>query len=143
MSHETLMKWEIILDLTGFCCCAICVIYFIFLRPKHSSENFTSHLSQLDNSGHFSAVNTDSLFNAVLSSVNNDFHDSGISGERRRAIDPYDEARKLLNAGMNPNKISEKLKIPRCEIELIANLRQIQVETIHPDKKNAGMFCAN
>lgn len=143
MSPETLMKWEIILDLTGFCCCAFGIIYFMILRRKYSSENLTHHVSKQDNAGHFSPVDSDILFNAVLDSVNNDYHNSSISGDRRHAIDPYDEARKLLNVGMNPNKISEKLKIPRCEIEVIANLRQIQLETIAFDTKNSGMFCAN
>ncbi len=143
MSPETLVKWEILIDLTGFCCCAFFIIYFFFLRRKYSSENFTSYVSQQDNAGHFSAVDKDSLFNEVLTSVNNDFHIASISGIQKFAIDPYDEARKLLNAGMNPNKISEKLKIPRCEIEVIANLRQIQLDIIAPDTKNSGMYYAS
>jgi len=70
-------------------------------------------------------------FGGVLASVKNDCRmDIGAGGRRGAVADPYDEVRRLLDLGMEPHQIAERIKIPQCEIDLMVSLRQIQSDPV-------------
>jgi hypothetical protein len=134
MTYSTLMNWEVFLDAVGFCCCVLTVLYLIKLKR---STVFTSRASDpilQEDSGPFKAMPIDlsenMSFDGVLASVKNDRIDVAAGGRRGGAADPYDEVRRLLDLGMEPHQIAERIKIPRCEIDLIVSLREIQTDAL-------------
>ncbi len=124
MTMTTLTNFEIFLDAVGIGCCAVTVLYLIILRRrdrgtaiKRSSEicgTFTSGASD---------ASAETPFNSVMASINGALQTS--SG-RSSMEDPYDEVRRLLDLGMETHQIATKIKIPLCEIELVAGLHQMQ-----------------
>jgi len=133
MTRETLMNWEVFLDAVGFCCCVLTVLYLIKLKRSAAFKNRASEPILQEDAGPFRAIPMDIpdelSFDGVLASVKNDCRiDIAAGGRMGTAADPYDEARRLLDLGMEPHQIAERIKIPQCEIDLIVSLRQIQTE---------------
>jgi hypothetical protein len=133
MTHETLMNWEVFLDTVGFFCCVLSVLYLIKLKRSAAYKTRGSDPVLQEDAGPFKAtpmeLPADMSFGGMLASVKNDFRIDIASGGRRGvAADPYDEARRLLDLGMEPHQIAERIKIPLCEIDLIVSLRQIQTD---------------
>ncbi|MFH0995947.1 MAG: hypothetical protein V1844_10695 [Pseudomonadota bacterium] len=126
MTHATFMNWEVFLDAIGFGCCVLTALYLIKMKRKTVSERLISGATKAEDVGPFTAdpmgLPADMSFGGVLASVKSNCHD----GNRRGAAnDPYDEVRRLLDLGMESHQIASRIKIPQCEIELIASLRQI------------------
>ncbi len=136
MTPATLMNWEVYLDAAGICCCILSVLYLIRLKHKAATKNRIPDPAQLEDIGPFKATPLDlpanMTFDGVLTSITNDCRMTVDAGGRARgtAADPYDEVRRLLNLGMAPHQIAERIKIPRCEIDLIVSLRRIQPDTV-------------
>jgi hypothetical protein len=135
MTHETLMNWEVFLDTVGFCCCVLTVLYLIKLKRSAVFKNGASDPILQEDAGPFKAtpidLPADMSFDGVLASVKNDCRiDISAGGRRGAAADPYDEVRRLLDLGMEPHQIAERIKIPQCEIDLIVSLRQIQTDPV-------------
>jgi hypothetical protein len=135
MTHETLMNWEVFLDTVGFCCCVLTVLYLIKLKRSAAFKNRASDPTPQEDDGPFMAtpidLSAEMSFDGVLASVKNDCRvDIAAGGRRGAAADPYDEVRRLLDLGMEPHQIAERIKIPRCEIDLIVSLRQIQTDPV-------------
>jgi hypothetical protein len=133
MTHATLMNWEVFLDAVGFCCCVLTVLYLIKLKRKAAFKGRISDAIPHEDVGSFKATSIDlpanMSFDGVLASVRNDFRMAVVEGGRGEApADPYDEVRRLLDLGMEPHQIAERIKIPKCEIDLIVSLRQIQTD---------------
>ncbi len=131
MNHETLMNWEVILDTAGFFCCVLTILYLIKL--KRSAAIRASDPILQEDAVPFKAtpmdLSADMSFGGVLASAKNDCRmDIAAGGQRGAASDPYDEVRRLLDLGMEPYQIAERIKIPQCEIDLIVSLRQIQTD---------------
>ena len=128
MTHATLMNWEVFLDAIGVGCCVLTVLYLIKVKRKTASERLTAGAIKAEDAGPFTAdpmdLPADMSFGGVLASVKRNCQ----AGGRRQdtANDPYDEVRRLLDLGMGSHQIASRIKIPQCEIELIASLRQIQ-----------------
>jgi hypothetical protein len=125
MTHATLMTLEIFLDALGFGCCVLTVLYLMKMKRKTASKRLISGATRSDDSGQFTVspidLPADKPFGGALASVKSS------AGKRRvgAANDPYDEVRRLLDLGMESHQIASQVKIPQCEIELIAGLRQI------------------
>jgi hypothetical protein len=128
MTHATLMNWEVALDAVGFICCVLSVLYLFKLKRKAAFKGRISDPDRRKDAGHFKAtpidLPADISFEGVLALVKND-HMAAADGPRD-AVDPYDEARRLLDLGMEPRQIADRINIPQCEIDLIVSLRQIQ-----------------
>ena len=127
MTHAILMNWEVFLDAIGFGCCVLTVLYLIKMKRKTASKRLISDATKAEDDGPFTAdpmdLPADMSFGGVLASVKSNRHAGGLQGA---ANDPYDEVRRLLDMGMESHQIASRIKIPPCEIELIASLRQIQ-----------------
>ena len=127
MTHATLMNWEVFLDAIGFGCSVLTVLYLIKMKRKTASERLISGATKAEDASPFTSnpidLPADMPFGGVLSSVKSNCHAGGLQGA---ANDPYDEVRRLLDLGMESHQIASRIKIPQCEIELIASLRQIQ-----------------
>jgi len=135
MAYATLMNWEIYLDAVGIFCCILSVLYLIRLKRKAAMNNRITDPTQQEDAGPFKATPIDlsanMSFDGVLASVTNDYRMSADPGGWMAiAADPYDEVRRLLDLGMGPHQIAERIKIPRCEIDLIVSLRKIQPDTV-------------
>lgn len=134
MTHETLMNWEVFLDTAGFCCCVLTVLYLIKMKCSAAFKSRDRDPIQQEDAGPFKATPidfpADTSFDGVLASVKNDCRIDIASSGRGAAADPYDEIRRLLDLGMEPHQIAERIKIPRCEIDLIDSLRQIQTDPV-------------
>ncbi len=131
MTRETLMNWEVFLDTVGFCCCVLTVMYLIKLKRSAAFKSRASDPILQEDAGPFKAMPidlpADMSFDGVLASVKNDcWIDVAAGGRKGAAADPYDEVRRLLDLGMEPHQIAERIKIPQCEIDLIVSLSQIQ-----------------
>jgi hypothetical protein len=127
MTHATLMNWEVFLDAIGFGCCVLTVLYLIKMKRKTASKRLISGATESEDAGHFTANNpidlpADMPFGEVLASLKGNCDAAGLQGA---VNDPYDEVRRLLELGMGSHQIASRIKIPQCEIELIADLRQI------------------
>jgi hypothetical protein len=120
MTHATLMNWEVFLDTIGFGCCVLTVLYLIKMKRKTASERLISGIAEDADPMDLPA---DMSFGGVLASVKSNCHAKGLQDI---ANDPYDEVRRLMDLGMESHQIASRIKIPPCEIELIASLRQIQ-----------------
>jgi hypothetical protein len=127
MTHATLMNWEVFLDAIGVGCCVLTVLYLIRMKRKAASERLITGATKAEDAGPFTAdpmdLPADMSFGGVLASVKSNCY---ARGRRGPANDPYDEVRRLLDLGMGSHQIASRIKIPQCEIELIASLRQIQ-----------------
>ena len=127
MTHATLMNWEVFLDAIGVGCCVLTVLYLIKVKHKTASERLISGAIKVEDAGPFTAdpmdLPADMSFGGVLASVKRNCQ---AGGRQDAANDPYDEVRRLLDLGMGSHQIASRIKIPQCEIELIASLRQIQ-----------------
>jgi hypothetical protein len=127
MTHATLMNWEVFLDAIGFGCCILTVLYLIKMKRKTVSQRLISGATKSEDAGQFTAnpldLPAEMPFEGVLASVKSNSHVG--EGLRGAANDPYDEVRRLLDLGMGSHQIASRIKIPQCEIELIASLRQI------------------
>ena len=128
MTYATLVTWEIFLDAIGFGCCVLTVLYLMKMKRKTGSKQLRTGATRSDDAAPFTAspidMPADMPFGGVLASIKNNRH----KGEERQggaANDPYDEVRRLLDLGMGSKQIASRIKIPQCEIELIASLRQI------------------
>ncbi len=137
MTHASLMNWEVFLDAIGFGCCALTVLYLIKMKRKTASERLISVATKSEDASPFTAnpidLPADMPFGGVLAAVKSNRH----TGRRQGAAnDPYDEVRLLLDLGMESHQIASRIKIPQCEIELIASLRQIQ--SGHTSDKSTG-----
>ncbi len=128
MTYATLMTWEIFLDAIGFCCCVLTVLYLMKMKRKTASKQLRTGATRSEDVAPFTAspidMPADTPFGGVLlASIKNNRQ----AGERQggAANDPYDEVRRLLDLGMGSKQIASRIKIPQCEIELIASLRQI------------------
>lgn len=131
MSHDTLMNLEVLLDAVGVFCFVLTGVYLLKLKRKALFKSRLSDPRQQKDTGSFKVPPIDDLtadmpFEGVLVSAKNDRLSVTAGGRGRGAADPYDEVRRLLNLGMEPHQIAERIKIPRCEIDLIVSLRQIQ-----------------
>jgi hypothetical protein len=136
MTYAALMNWEICLDAAGIFCCILSVLYLIRLKRKAEMNSRIPGPIQREDAGPFKAtpigMPEDMSFDGVLASVTHDSRmavDEGRGG-RGTAADPYDEVRRLLNLGMATHQIAERIKIPRCELDLIVSLHKIQPETV-------------
>jgi hypothetical protein len=135
MTRETLMNWEVFLDAVGFCCCVLTVLYLIKLKRSAAFKNRASDPNLQEDASPFKAMPIDLAaelsFDGVLASVKNDCRtDIAAGGRKGAAADPYDEVRRLLDLGLEPHQIADRIKIPQCEIDLIASLRQIQTQPV-------------
>ena len=142
MTHTMLMNWDIFLDAFGVGCCALTSLHLIKMKRKTASERLISGATKSEDAGPFTAnpidLPADMPFGGVLASIKNDCYPGGGGGGRQgTANDPYDEVRRLLDLGMGSHQIASRIKIPRCEIELIASLRQIQSDM--PSDSPTGM----
>lgn len=131
MTHATLMNWEVFLDAVGFCCCVLTILYLIKLKRSAVFISRMTDPALQEDTGPFKTAPIDlsanMSFDGVLASVKNDCRiDVAAGGWRGAAAEPYDEVRRLLDMGMEPYQIAERIKIPQCEIDLIVSLRQIQ-----------------
>jgi hypothetical protein len=131
MTHATLMNWEVFLDAVGFCCCVLTMLYLIKLKRSAVFKSRMTDPALQEDTGPFKTAPIDlsanMSFDGVLASVKNDCRiDVAAGGRRGAAAEPYDEVRRLLDLGMEPYQIAERIKIPQCEIDLIVSLRQIQ-----------------
>ncbi|MFZ3047582.1 MAG: hypothetical protein WA151_16855 [Desulfatirhabdiaceae bacterium] len=121
--------WEIVLDLTGIFFCCLTVIHLIRQKQMVLSVNVGEELQNIPNSlsklsvAPASAVPPfDTVYDNVLE------YPDGIPAResKRRKTDPYEEARRLADLGMSIKGISERVKIPQCEIELIIDINRIR-----------------
>lgn len=131
MSHDTLMNLEVLLDAVGVFCFVLTGVYLLKLKRKALFKSRLSDPRQQKDTGSFKVPPIDDLtadmpFEGVLVSAKNDRLSVTAGGRGKGTADPYDEVRRLLNLGMEPHQIAERIKIPRCEIDLIVSLRQIQ-----------------
>ncbi len=128
MTHATLMNWEVALDAVGFFCCVLTVLYLIKLKRKAAYKDRISDPARQKAAGPFKAtpidLPADISFEGVLAAAKNDH--MAAAGGQGGTVDPYDEARRLLDLGMEPRQIADRINIPQCEIDLIVSLRQIQ-----------------
>ncbi len=146
MTHAALMNWEIYLDAAGICCCILSVLYLIKLKRKTTFKGRISDIAQQEDAGPFKATPIDLpenvSFEGVLASVKNDCRVAVAAGRPSgAAADPYGEVRRLLDLGMEPHQIAERIKIPQCEIDLIVSLRQIQKDPVS-DKTTENAYGA-
>ena len=129
MTHATLMNWEVALDAVGFFCCVLTVLYLIKLKRKAAFKGRISDPARQKDAGPFKAtpidLPADISFEGVLASAKND-HMAAAAGGPGGAVDPYDEVRRLLDLGMEPRQIADRINIPQCEIDMIVSLRQIR-----------------
>ncbi|MBI5590586.1 MAG: hypothetical protein HY881_08905 [Deltaproteobacteria bacterium] len=127
MTQTILMNWEVFLDAFGVGCCALTALYLIKMKRNTASKQLISGAAKSEDADPFTAnpidLPADMPFGGVLASVKNNCYAGDGQGA---ANDPYDEARRLLDLGMGAHQIASRIKIPQCEIELIASLRQIQ-----------------
>jgi hypothetical protein len=135
MTRAMLMNWEICLDAAGFCCCVLTLLYLIKLKRKSVLKGRLSNPVLQEDAGPFKAApmapSVETTFAGVLASVRNECKMSVVAGGRAEAAaDPYDEVRRLLDLGMEPQLIADRMKIPQCEIDLIVSLQQIQPEPV-------------
>ena len=135
MTHEILMNWEVFLDAVGFFCCVLTLLYLIKLKRSAAFNSRASDPILQEDAGPFKVMPidlpADMSFDGVLASVKNDCRiDIAAGGRRGAAADPYDEVRRLLDLGMEPHQIAERIKIPQCEIDLMVSLRQIQSDPV-------------
>lgn len=145
MAHDTFMNIEVLLDAVGVCCFVMTVLYLVKLKRKALFCGRLSVPTQQGDNGSFKTtpigMPSDISFEGVLVSAKNDFQISVAAASD--AADPYDEVRRLLNLGMEPHQIAERIKIPRCEIDLIVNLRQIQPDLVSgktTEKENCAIL---
>ncbi len=123
MTMTTLTNFEIFLDAVGVGCCAVTVLYLIILRrrDRRAAIERSSEICGVFSRGSEDSV-AETPFNAVLASINGEVQTPcGLN----RGADPYDEVRRLLDLGMGIPQIATKVKIPLCEIELVAGLHQM------------------
>jgi hypothetical protein len=129
MTHADLMDLEIFLDITGFCCCVLSILYLFRLKRKFELKHTASgEIRQALNATFTSApmdLPPEMPFENVLESAKKDSPLNVPTG-KNPSRDPYNEVRRLLDLGMGAGQIAERMKIPQCEIELIDSLRQIQ-----------------
>jgi hypothetical protein len=130
MSYSTLMNWEIALDIFGICCCVFSVFYLFKLKRKAASELRCANSSQPEQIVPFTEnqleISGNESFEAVLASARKIGQTVDLDARRKRSADPYDEVRRLLDLGVESDKIAERMNIPQCEIDMIASLRQMQ-----------------
>lgn len=132
-----LMNWEICLDLAGFGCFVLTVLYLILLKRKSVPERprrRAPHPAPQENADPFKVtpleLPVDGGFKEVLNKVQFENRPGGVAGGRKGAADSYDEVRRLLDLGMEPHQVAERTKIPQCEIDLIVRLRQMHPEPV-------------
>lgn len=139
MTHTALMNWEFYLDTAGIFCCVLSALYLIKLKWKSEFKGRMPDPIQRKDAGFFKDTPAEPImdmsFKGMLDSATNDFNLSVIEGRPARdaAADPYEEARRLLNLGLEAHQVAARTKIPRCEIDMIDGLRQIQ-----PDPASGG-----
>lgn len=145
MVHDTFMNVEVLLDAVGVCCFVLTALYLVKLKRKALFCNRLSVPTQKGDIDSFKTTPTgmpsDISFEGVLVSAKNDFQISVAAA--RDTADPYGEVRRLLNLGMEPHQIAERIKIPRCEIDLIASLLQIQPDLVSgntTEKENGAIL---
>jgi hypothetical protein len=134
MTHATLMNWEIALDAVGVFCCVLTVLFLIKLKRKAAFKDRISDPTQQKDADPYEAtpigLPADMSFEGILASAKKDRLAFAPGGRGGVADDPYDEAVRLLDLGMEPHQIAERINIPQCEIDLIVSLRQIQPDPV-------------
>jgi hypothetical protein len=144
MTHATLMNWEICLDAAGFCCCILSILYLFKLKRKTVFKDRLTDPAKREDDGPFKAtpieLPAETTFEGILTSVRNETKMTVVAGGRAgAAADPYDEVRRLLDLGMEPQLIADRMKIPTCEIDLIVSLQQMQPEPV-ADKTSENAY---
>lgn len=134
MMQTILMNWEICLDLAGFGCFVLTVLCLIFLKRKSVPKRRPPRPVQPENVPPFKVtpldLPEDGNFKEVMNKVQFERHLGVVTGGRQAAADSYDEVRRLLDLGMEPHQVSERTKIPLCEIDMIVRLRQMHPEPV-------------
>ena len=147
----TIEFWEVVLDVIGLCLCGITIIYLIrnkarfkeVLSRKRKDDDYTlfdkallvqvlkqqpeKSFETILNTFNKELRNTKGLYtrtieeeqNQEISNVKGGIDDSGAEGS---TVDIYGQVVRMADLGMTPKKISEKVSLPKPEIDLIINL---------------------
>jgi hypothetical protein len=154
MVYLTIEFLEVVLDVIGLCLCGITIIYLVRNKARFKKIFFEKraddHRSTFDNAlicqllkqepeKSFEAIlntikkerlniqgwNNAALKedqNQIISNSNKERIDS--ENEEGSAVDLYGEVKRLADLGVAPKKISEKVSLPKSEIDLIINLKR-------------------
>jgi hypothetical protein len=153
MVYLTIEFWELVLDVIGLCLCGITIIYLVRSKArfkkgvlkKRVDDNFSifdralivqllkqqseKSLETISNNIRKERQTFQKLSNTPFEEVQNQstlniMNENRDNADEEGSVDLYGEVARLADLGVSMREISERVSLPRAEIDLIINLKR-------------------
>ena len=146
MAYLTIEFWEVVLDVIGLCLCGITILYLIRNKTRFNQsvlkDGSDKNISKFDEAliiqllKQQSERSFETIFDTIEKerSVLQKLIEEGKIEKTKEAkdldegepsSDQYGEIARLADLGVSVKEISERVNLPRAEIDLIINLKRI------------------
>jgi len=153
MIYYTTEFWELVLDVIALFLCGSVLLHLIRNRTKYNQSLLKESEKEIPNNfneeiaAQLVKQQSDRSFETISNviekermllhdltplsaeepvQVQEDFYNKNSMGSGDLAGDKYDEVSRLADSGWSVKKISERIKIPMGEVELIIKLRELE-----------------
>ncbi|MBW1700760.1 MAG: DUF2802 domain-containing protein [Deltaproteobacteria bacterium] len=146
MSYLTAEFWEVVLDVIGLCLCGITILYLIRNKTRFNQsvlkDGSEKNISKFDEAliiqllKQQSERSFETIFNTIKKerSVLQKLIEEGKIEKTKKAkdldegepaSDQYREVARMADLGVSMKEISERVNLPRSEVDLIINLKSL------------------